>query len=178
MSKRFTGTSQGYAFNPTVAKPLDIRTVVQYYSDLSAMDNEVPSYTYPGMIVAVVNDPTSDRNGVYYRKDNGDWEKIGSGSTSGDRFTFTVDHPFIKDEDSYTPAVEDIQSSEEMTLTNVYGEGHSAVAEVIAVKEENDTNRFHLMINPSLVYVLDGGTGMSTFINVEDETRTTANMNS
>lgn len=183
MAKKFTGNSpaRGSSINPTIAQPLDIRQVVQFYSDLAAMDNETISYTYVGMIVAVVEDQDSSKNGVYYKKSStpGDWEKISSGSVVGGEFIFTVDPTFIEIEENQYQEAPAISSDSEMTLTSTYsvgsGSGDGRIADVIAVRESEA--RFHLMLNPELLYILDGGTGNSSYLSVNNITRTTATIN-
>lgn len=189
MAKKFTGNSpaRGSSINPTIAQPLDIRQVVQYYSDLSAMDNETISYTYVGMIVAVVEDQDSSKNGVYYKKSTAfsgpdaykNWEKIGSGSVVGGEFVFTVDPTFIEIGENQYQEAPAISSDSEMTLTSTYsvgsGSGDGRIADVIAVRESEA--RFHLMLNPELLYVLDGGTSNSSYLSVNNITRTTATVN-
>lgn len=72
----------------------------------------------------------------------------------GSEFTFNVHEPYqeLESGDGYS-IKPDMSSSTEMTLSNVYG--NTETADVVAVKD--DSNTFHLMLNPQLRYIFYGG---------------------
>jgi hypothetical protein len=73
------------------AAPLDVRQVVDTVADLLAPINwqsvDGGEYTYVGMRVSVIADPSYSKNGVYLLKAKdftsiGNWEKLGAGSST------------------------------------------------------------------------------------------------
>lgn len=144
--------------------PSDVRLVQSLKSDLtdvSKFGSAIADYRYMGMIVSVIEDPDENNNGVYYLKDdptlttitNNSWIKIGDvGQVSS--FTFKIKHPFASSDDIEYHVEPDENCTTEMTLQNHYNSGNN-VADVIAVKDSSTI--YHLMINPELTFVLDGG---------------------
>jgi len=88
------GYGQGLstALNPTVDSPLDVRTVVLYRDDLTNPNTWIGSPRYYGMIVSVIGD-TSDRNGLYWLRDDGDTNGDGTGVL---RFTIIGPEGWLK----------------------------------------------------------------------------------
>ena len=78
-------------FEPRKAAPLDARLVVDNKADLVLLatwnKGDGNAYVYKGMLVSVVNDVTSENNGVYQLtsliySDISNWSLLGSGSVS------------------------------------------------------------------------------------------------
>lgn len=141
--------------------PFDVRLVQSLKSDLIDItkfgDNDT-DFRYRGMIVSVIGDPITNNNGVYYLQGNdpnseSSWIKIGDvGQVSS--FTLKLKHPFATSDDIEYHVESDENCTTEMTLQNHYNGGNN-VADVIAVKD--NPTIYHLMINPELTFVLDGG---------------------
>lgn len=113
MGKRYTpSASLNAAFDIIIAKPIDIRFVVDTYSELinpatwGYWDTDLEMWLltcYKGLITAVVDDPDDSKNGVYYIKNNNfetspwmedpsytmtnDWVKIGGNLFNLDQYT-------------------------------------------------------------------------------------------
>ena len=141
--------------------PFDVRLVQSLKSDLIDItkfgDNDT-DFRYRGMIVSVIGDPITNNNGVYYLQGNdpnseSSWIKIGDvGQVSS--FTFKIKHPFATSDDIEYHVEPDENCTTEVTLQNHYNNGNN-VADVIAVQDSSTI--YHLMINPELTFVLDGG---------------------
>lgn len=144
--------------------PSDVRLVQSLKSDLidkSKFGSDDTDYRYKGMIVSVIEDPNTNNRGVYYLKDDptlttityNSWIKIGD-IEQVSSFTFKLKHPFATSDDIEYHIEPDENCTTEMTLQNHYNNGNN-VADVIAVKD--NPTIYHLMINPELTFVLDGG---------------------
>lgn len=86
MTRTFGDSSFAANFEPKKAAPLDARTVVNTKAELLLLatwnSGDGNSYTYKGMLVAVINDPTSNNNGVY-RLTDADYTSVSSWALIG-----------------------------------------------------------------------------------------------
>lgn len=101
-------------FEALIAAPLDARSAVQSYSELT--DSSLP-YPYVGMVVAVTSDVSATNNGLYILKAtpatvSGNWYKLaeGAGTTiTGVTYSGTVQTIELSDGGSFTTDINDTQ---------------------------------------------------------------------
>lgn len=74
MARILGDSNRSTSYEVKTRKPLDARSLVQYYSDLTTTSNwyttDGAPIAYNGMIVAVWMDPNPDLNGVYFLHDS------------------------------------------------------------------------------------------------------------
>lgn len=96
MANRIRGNQKALVnLEPTYNKPLDARATVQTYEDLknpetwAVADSPNGNNLYPGMVVSVTNDRSTELNGIYFLKnhlnfqDDSAWAKSSAGNDGG-----------------------------------------------------------------------------------------------
>lgn len=132
-------TTAGFSYRSQ--QPIDDRLVVESYTDLDVLMNG--KETYEGMIISVVNDEESDKNGSYQCLNN-TWHKL----LTLDNFDKTTGEKYLTS-DNYRTRAENILND------NDYD---SKTGNVILTKDNyTNENRAPEILTKNDILILEGG---------------------
>lgn len=137
MGKLFTGNiSFSQAFQPTGKQPLDVRTVVEKYSDLTSIDTWVADNViavYNGMTVAVI-----EKNQVYMLVDANNVDKVASWVVVGSKIGDNGDVDINSALEAQSAATETLKSNIEEALGYGYKSGDTVADAITAANDRID----------------------------------------